>query len=80
VIGLFTRDFVKLILLANIIALPLVYFAIARWLENYPYKINLGWAFFVVPLILILIIALITISLQTLKVAHRNPVDSLKYD
>jgi putative ABC transport system permease protein len=80
VIGLFTRDFVKLVLLANIIALPLVYFAITRWLENYAYKINIGWPFFVVPLILILTIALITISLQTLKVAHRNPVDSLKYD
>ena len=80
VIGLFTRDFVKLILAANVIAVPLVYFGVSRWLESYAFRIALGWWLFAVPFVLILLIALVTVSLQTIKVALRNPVESLKYE
>ena len=80
VIGLFTQDFVKLILLSNLIAIPVVYIGINRWLEDYAYKITVGWWFFVVPAIVILSLALITITLQTIKVALRNPVESLKHE
>lgn len=78
VIGLFTRDFIKLILIANVVGIPIVYFGISRWLENYAFKIELGWWFFAIPLILILLIALATVSLQTIKVGMQNPVDSLR--
>lgn len=80
VIGLFTRDFVKLILIANAFAIPLVYLGVSQWLENYAFRIALGWWLFAIPVILILGIALVTVSLQTIKVALRNPVESLKYE
>jgi putative ABC transport system permease protein len=80
IIGLFTRDFVKLILIANAIAVPVVYVGANRWLENYAFKITIGWWLFALPFISILAIALITLSLQTIKVALKNPVDSLKYE
>ena len=80
VIGLFTRDFARLIIVSNMMAIPLVYYGSSRWLENYAYKIPLDWGLFVVPAILILAVALITVSLQTIKVAMRNPVESLRHE
>ena len=80
IIGLFTRDFIKLILIANAIAVPVVYVGASRWLENYAYKITIGWWLFALPFISILAIALFTLSLQTIKVALKNPVESLKYE
>ncbi len=78
VIGLFSRDFIKLILIGNVIAIPLVYVGLNQWLDNYAFKIGLSWWLFLIPVILILLIAFATVSLQTLKIAFRNPVDSLK--
>ena len=78
VVGLFTRDFVKLILIANAIAIPLVYLVASRWLENYASRISLGWWIFILPFILILGIAILTVSLQAIRIAVKNPVDSLK--
>ena len=80
VIGLFTGDFARLIVVANVMAIPLVYIGSSRWLENYAYKIPLDWGLFVVPPILIFAVALITVSLQTIKVALRNPVESLRHE
>ena len=74
------NHFLKLILLSVIIALPLAYFGMDQWLNGYAYRIGLSWVLFVVPAILILFIALATIIGQTLKVARRNPVDSLRYE
>ena len=78
VIGLFTNDFVKLILIANVIAIPVTYVGVARWLEGYAFRIDLHWWMFVIPAAIVLVVALVTVSLQTVKVALRNPVDSLK--
>jgi putative ABC transport system permease protein len=80
VIGLFTHDLIKLILLASTIAIPLVFYVLSLWLENYAYKIDLAWWIFVGPILLILAIALITVSSQTVKVALKNPVESLKHE
>jgi len=80
VIGLFTRDFARLVIVANVMAMPLVYYGSSRWLENYAYKIPLDWGHFVVPALVILAIALMTVSLQTIKVALRNPVESLRHE
>jgi len=80
VIGLFTRDFAGLIIIANVMAIPLVYYGSGRWLENYAYKIPLDWGLFVAPAILILTVALMTVSLQTIKIALRNPVESLRHE
>ena len=78
VIALFSQDFIKLILIANLIAIPLVYFAITLWLDHYAYKISLAWWLFAVPVVIISGIAILTVSLQTIRVAVRNPVESLK--
>jgi putative ABC transport system permease protein len=80
IIGLFSTDFVKLILIANIIAIPLAYSGIRWWLDNYAYKISLVWWLFIVPVVIILGIALLTVCLQTIRVALQNPVESLKYE
>ena len=78
VIGLFTQNFLKLIVVANVLALPLVYIGIDRWLESYAYRISPGWAFFALPIFIVLSLAIITIILQTLKIARRSPVESLR--
>lgn len=80
VIGLFTNDFARLILLANAIAIPLVYFLVTLWLENYAYRITLNWWLFIIPMMVVLSIALVAIGLQTIKIAVRNPVDSLRHE
>lgn len=78
VIAIFSSDFMKLIILANLIAIPAAYSGISLWLENYAYRTSLVWWVFVVPVVLILLLALATISAQTVKVALKNPVESLK--
>jgi putative ABC transport system permease protein len=80
VIGLFTKDFIWLILIANVIALPLTYIAAHRWLDGYAFRIGLYWWMFALPSLVILLIALVTISLQTVKVATTNPVESIKHE
>lgn len=78
VIAIFSTDFMKLIILANLIAIPAAYSGVSLWLKTYAYRTPLEWWVFVVPVALILVLALGTISAQTVKVALKNPVESLK--
>lgn len=80
IIQLLAQHFLKLILLSVIIAVPLAYFGMDQWLNGYAYRIGLNWVLFVLPAVAILLIALATIIGQTLKVARKNPVDSLRYE
>jgi len=77
---LFTRDFVKLVLFATIIAIPIIYFMVNRWLSNYAFHIRLSWLIFALPPLLLLAISLLTISLQSISAAFANPVKTLKSD
>lgn len=77
---LLNRDFIKLVLISNIIACPAAYIFTTNWLQKYDYKINVTLWPFVAALFLSLFIALLTISIQTFKVARANPVDALKYE
>jgi len=77
---LFSKDFVKLIVLANLIALPLVYLGVKNWLNNFAFHTNIGWMMFVVPATLLLIISLVTVSFQTFKTGSGNPVKSLRQE
>ncbi|MCK5050609.1 MAG: ABC transporter permease [Candidatus Cloacimonetes bacterium] len=80
IITLLSKDFTKLVLLSCLIACPLAYFAMSKWLQNFAYRTNISlWVFFVSGG-LALIIALITVSVQTIKTASANPVESLKYE
>jgi putative ABC transport system permease protein len=77
---LLSKDFVRLVLLANLIAWPLTYMGMHWWLQSYPFRIALSWWMFVIPALLILCIALLTISLQTFRTARSNPIQSLRYE
>ncbi|MBB6609998.1 ABC transporter permease [Pontibacter sp. Tf4] len=75
---LFSKEFVKLVLVAFVIAVPIAYYLINTWLQDFTYRITLGYGAFIVAGILTLVIALITMSIQAIKAAMANPVLSLK--
>ena len=80
VIGLLSKDFVKLVLLANLMAWPIGWYAMNEWLQNFAYRINIGWWIFALAGGLALLIALLTISMQAVKAALANPVEALRYE
>ena len=75
-----TKGFTKGIVLANIIAWPLAYFAMNKWLQQFAYRIGIGIWIFVLSGILALGIAFLTVSYHTIKAATADPVDSLRYE
>jgi putative ABC transport system permease protein len=80
VILILTRDFIKWVLLANIIAWPLAYFVMDRWLQNFAYRINIEWWVFLVSGCIAVIISIFTVSYQAQKSARANPVEALRYE
>jgi len=75
-----SKDFAKLILIANIIAWPIGYYVAYRWLQDFAYRINISlWAFLLASF-LVFLITILTISFQTIKAANLNPVDTLRYE
>ncbi len=77
---LLTGKFLKLVSIAFIIAAPLAYLALKHWIEDFAYRIDLGPGIFLLIGILVLLIALVAVSYQTIKVARSNPVDALRYE
>ena len=75
-----STDFVKLVLLSNLIAWPVAWFVMNKWLQNFAYRIDIGWWVFVLAGGLALGIALVTVSTQAIKAAIANPVESLRYE
>lgn len=75
-----SRDFLLLVVISLLISLPLAWLAANKWLENYPYRIQLGWSLFAMGALLVIGIALLTVSFQSIKAALQNPVRSLKVD
>lgn len=73
-----STDFITLVAIALIIATPLVYIAANKWLQNYPYRIEMSWWLFASAGILVMLIALFTVSFQSIKAAVANPVKSLR--
>ncbi|MEB2782379.1 FtsX-like permease family protein [Algoriphagus sp. C2-6-M1] len=78
IVRLLSGDFAKMVLLAILIALPLSFFIVQEWLANFAFKIDLEWWFFIGAGVLTLLIALLTVSFQSIKAAMMNPVKSLK--
>ena len=78
--GLLSRDLTRCVLLANIFAWPIAYVSLDKWLQNSVYRVNLGISLFILSGLAALVIALLTISYQTIKAATANPVDSLRYE
>jgi len=80
VLIMLNRDFVKWVAIAFVIATPIAYYAMHKWLENFAYKTNLSWWIFALAGLLALGIALLTVSWQSWKAATRNPVEALRYE
>jgi putative ABC transport system permease protein len=78
--GLLARDFLKLVLLAIVIASPIAWYLMHRWLSDFAYRIDLSWHLFLPAGLAALVIAFLTVSFQSVKAALANPVDSLKRD
>jgi len=80
IVVLLTKEFSKWVLLANLIAWPIAYFAMLRWLQNFAYRTRIGvWMFFLAAF-LALAIALVTVSYQAVRAALANPARSLRYE
>jgi putative ABC transport system permease protein len=73
-----STDFIKLVVTALVIASPLAYMIANKWLQNFPYRITISWWLFSSAGVLVMLIALITVSFQAIKAAIANPVDSLR--
>jgi putative ABC transport system permease protein len=71
---------VSWVLLANLIAWPIAWYAAERWLSSFPYRIDQSIWVYLMAAFIALIIAIATVSIQALKAARKNPVDSLKYE
>ncbi len=80
IVLLLSKEFTKWVLLANIIAWPVAYYAMSRWLQNFAYRINIGPLIFIQSAVLAFIVALLTVSYQAMKVSLANPVDTLRYE
>lgn len=78
IVALLSRDFTKLVLIAALIAFPLAWWAMNQWLQSFAYRISIPWWVFVVAGLAALLIALVTVSFQTIRAAVANPVESLR--
>jgi len=80
IIRLLSSEYLKLIAISFILAIPFAYSIIKWWLNNFAFKVNIGLLSFLIGGILVTIIALLSVSYQSIKAANKNPVDSLKYE
>jgi putative ABC transport system permease protein len=76
--GLLSKNFLGLVLLASLLALPVAWWAMNKWLEDFPYRIEMSWWIFVLAIVAALAIALLTVSFQSIRAAMTNPVKSLR--
>lgn len=75
-----SREFVVLVIIANVIIWPVAYFVLSRWLNTFAYRIDIGWWMFVLTGITVLVLSLVTVSWQIIRAATTNPADSLRYE
>ncbi|MFA5418019.1 MAG: ABC transporter permease [Bacteroidales bacterium] len=80
ILAMLNRDFVKWVAIAFVVATPIAWYAMNKWLENFAYKTELSWWIFALAGLLALGIALLTVSWQSWKAATRNPVEALRYE
>lgn len=75
---LLSRDFLKLVIVSNLVAFPLAYYFVAGWLQNFAYRVNINWWVFALAGIIAFLIALVTVSFNTIKAGMSNPLKSLR--
>lgn len=77
---LFTKDIAKLVIIAFVLAVPLTWYIVDRWLNNFTYRVDINWLVFIGAGLLSFVIAILTISYQAYMASTRNPIESLKYE
>lgn len=80
IVFLLTRDFVRWVVFAFILACPIAWYSMNQWLQNFAYKTDLNWRIFAISGLLALFVALFTVSFQTIRASLKNPVDCLRYE
>ncbi|OGU55525.1 MAG: hypothetical protein A2V66_07120 [Ignavibacteria bacterium RBG_13_36_8] len=80
IVFILAKEFIKWVVIANVLAWPVAYFMMGKWLEGFAYRVDISIWIFIIAALVALSIALITIGSQTIKAASANPVDSLKYE
>jgi putative ABC transport system permease protein len=78
IVGLLAKDFLKLVLIALVIAAPISFYFMNKWLQDFAYRISIGWWIFIIAGLLATAIAFITVSFQAIKAGVANPVKSLR--
>jgi len=78
IVTMISKDFLKLVLIASIVAFPLAWWVMNKWLQDFAYRVNISWWIFVLAAVIAVLIALLTISFQSIKAAMANPVKSLR--
>ena len=78
IVGILAKDFLKMVLIGFLLAIPIAWYAMRQWLQDFAYRIDMAWWMFALAGIFALILAFFTISSQSIKAALSNPVDSLR--
>ena len=73
-----SQDFLLLVLISSVVAVPIGYYLMKQWIEDFTYNANLSWWIFVTSIVGVLSITLLTVSFQTLRAARNNPIRSLR--
>jgi len=76
----FLKDFSILVLIADVVACPLGYYVMNRWLQNFAYRIGVSWWAFVEAFLFVFLITILTVSFQSIKAAILNPATTLRYE
>ena len=77
-VTMLSKDFVVLVIVASLVAFPIAWWALNRWLQDFAYRIDISWWIFIAAAALALVVTLVTISVQAIKAALMNPVKSLR--
>jgi putative ABC transport system permease protein len=78
IVSMIIRDFLKLVIIASVIAFPIASWGMKKWLQNFAYRVDIAWWIFLIAALVAIIITLVTISFQAIKAAIANPVTSLR--
>ncbi|MEQ8469733.1 MAG: ABC transporter permease [Marinoscillum sp.] len=78
IVVLFSKDYIKLIVIAFIVAVPLADYVMVEWMSDFAYRMSINWLFFIIPGVLVLLLGLLTVAIQSLRSARANPVDGLR--
>lgn len=80
IVIILSKEFTKWVIIANLIACPVAYFILDSLLQNFAYRISIGYQVFGITIVLSILIAIVTVSFQTIKAANKNPVNALNYE